>query len=76
MGEGEWERENGRGREGRGREGRGRGDVGRKGGGDRWEGRMGGEPGKLQLSRQETYRRHSSTCVPNLINNVLGPVVD
>ena len=58
-----WERK----REGRGGKGRGRGEVGKE---------NGDEPGKLQLSRQETYRRQSSTCVPNLINNVLGPVVN
>lgn len=60
------ERWEGKTEERRGKE-RGRGQVGRE---------NGGEPGKLQLSRQETYRRHSSTCVPNLINNVLGPVVN
>ena len=60
------ERWEGKTEERRGKE-RGRGQVGRE---------NGGEPGKLQLSRQETYRRHSSTRVPNLINNVLGPVVN
>lgn len=40
------------------------------------KGRKRDELGKLQLSRQETYWWYSSTCVSNLIHNVLGPVVN
>jgi len=58
--------------EGKGGGGMGRGGKNGRGG----KGRMGDELGKLQLSRQETYWRYSSTCVSNLIHNVLGPVVN